>query len=302
MAKHLLTDVGSWQRLPAGLRRRARQWWRWGHGVDAAAIEPIADEFAAGCRELRDVVDSARRERWQLALAQFGFLQEAADLAATTGRADRSDVRVLSVDRQHAWLERLRAQVSATFERNVQALPDEVSADDGRCQALLDWARSLSPAARVADLGCGSGRFLHVLEQRFPDLNLIGVDVAAQPLSLVKYGIERIAGGLLNLPLADHALDAVYAIESLEHALRPRRALMEMLRVLRPGGRLCIIDKNRAWQARSEHEAWERWFDLQEMVDWLSPHADVACAELLPSDGRDVPAGLFCFWSAIKRG
>ena len=46
------------------------------------------------------------------------------------------------------------------------------------------------------------------------------------------------------LPFENESFDAAYATESLEHAVDIERAVAEICRVVKPGGRIVIIDKN----------------------------------------------------------
>ena len=62
------------------------------------------------------------------------------------------------------------------------------------------------------------------------------------------------------LPFPDSAFDAAYATESLEHAVEIEKAVHEMCRVVKPGGRIVIIDKNAEHWGKLETPAWEKWF------------------------------------------
>lgn len=107
-------------------------------------------------------------------------------------------------------------------------------------------------AARVLDIGCGSGEFATALAPKIPKLEYVGLDVstaavrAAQRLSRPGTFIAADAERLL---FADGAFDAVISLYALEHFVDPRRTLEEMARVVRPGGVIALlsISYDRPW-------------------------------------------------------
>ncbi len=166
-----------------------------------------------------------------------------------------------------------QAQVAASFAGTRNDLPSEVHAEDGRWRALKHEAALLPPGARVAEIGCGSGRFLARLAAFRPDLRLVGVDPTRSFLATLPWGVERAQGTLERIPLATGVCDLVVAIESLEHSLWPERAVAELGRVTRARGTLLIIDKQRRCQPLSDYEPWERWFSAGDLAEWLAPWA-----------------------------
>lgn len=105
------------------------------------------------------------------------------------------------------------------------------------------------PTAGVGlDLGCGLG--LQTAEMRRRGYDVIGLDPS---VGLLAVGQQRlgpspvISGSALELPFADESLDFVYAIGVLHHLPGregQRTALQEIVRVLRPGGRLLVHESN----------------------------------------------------------
>ena len=63
-------------------------------------------------------------------------------------------------------------------------------------------------------------------------------------LRFVPEGIHTRAGSMTELPFEDGFFDGAYATESLEHAVEIEKAVSEICRVVKPGGRIAIIDKN----------------------------------------------------------
>ena len=120
-------------------------------------------------------------------------------------------------------------------------------------------------AGRVADIGSGKGRFARLVKERWPSASVVAVDLAEAMLVHVPGGIHRIAASMTVLPMASGSCDAAYATESLEHAVDIPMAVAELARIVKPGGRIAIIDKNLDAWGRLETPAWERWFDRKEL-------------------------------------
>jgi ubiquinone/menaquinone biosynthesis C-methylase UbiE len=101
---------------------------------------------------------------------------------------------------------------------------------------------ALGPGWRVLEAGCGGGRLLLPLIRSRPDLSLTGVDFSKTALQ----GLARQCPGLLvradlaALPFGDQSFDAVLCRHVLEHLDTEGRqdSASEMLRVVRPGGRI----------------------------------------------------------------
>ena len=138
------------------------------------------------------------------------------------------------------------------------------------------WARALGllmPALDVADLGCGEG-YLTIEAARWAR-RVIAIDRSADVLArgralAARRKVTNITwkrGLLTRLPLADASVDLALLSQALHHAEDPAVVLAEAARVLRPGGRVLILD------LREHHETWvrdklgDRWlgFDDRQM-------------------------------------
>jgi len=194
-----------------------------------------------------------------------------------------------------------QAQVQSSFARHEAELPRSIEASDGRYVAVRHWLGDMADDARVLDAGCGSGRFITRLSSESPRLHLIGVDGSRQALDRLPKEVERREGDLLRLPIADGECDAAYMVEALEHALLPRRAIDEMCRSVRPGGRILVIDKCHSRQGLSLYEPWERWFTADEVHAWLATHCDEVSVAPVAHGRHQQPNGLFLCWTARKR-
>lgn len=153
---------------------------------------------------------------------------------------------------------------------------------------------------RVADIGCGKGRFARLVAERNPGASVIAIDLAEAMLAHVPSGIERAAGSMTALPLATGSCDGAYATESLEHAVDIVRAIEEMCRIVKPGGRIVIIDKNKDAWGRLETPAWERWFGRKELERMLARHCREVSSRPISYWEDVAPDGLFLAWLAMK--
>jgi ubiquinone/menaquinone biosynthesis C-methylase UbiE len=153
---------------------------------------------------------------------------------------------------------------------------------------------------RVADIGCGKGRFARIAKERNPGASVVALDLAEAMLKPIPAEIERVAASMTALPLATGAFDGAYATESLEHAVDIPVAVAELARIVKPGGRIVIIDKNAEAWGRLKTPEWEQWFGRKELEKLLARHCREVSSRPL-SYWEDVePDGLFLAWLAVK--
>jgi len=200
--------------------------------------------------------------------------------------------------------------LSDELRREIRQSFDEASRDEEHFPSTIDprilhvqvLLRFFAPVAnhRLLDAGCGKGRYARVLLEQNPDARLTGLDISEQMLRSVPPGIGRISAIMTDLPFADASFDGVYATESLEHAVDIERAISEMCRILRPGGKLAIIDKNAEHWGKLKTPAWERWFGRRELEKLLARHCRTVRSEPISYWEDVAPDGLFLAWFAEK--
>lgn len=107
----------------------------------------------------------------------------------------------------------------------------------------------LSPSDRVVDVGCGAGLDVDLLAEKLePDAGVIGIDrsafLIAQALEATtkQPNVRLLVGNALTHPFADSSVDACRADRLLEHLESPDKALEEMKRVTKPGGRIGVSE------------------------------------------------------------
>lgn len=152
----------------------------------------------------------------------------------------------------------------------------------------------------VLDAGCGKGRFARVLSDRNPNARIVGMDLALAMLRHVQPPLLPCCATLTGYPFRDASFDCVYATESLEHAVDIETAVAELCRVLKPGGKLVIIDKNIDHWGRFKTPAWERWFGQEELEAMLRKHCRQVSSEFISYWEDVAPDGLFIGWRAVK--
>lgn len=150
------------------------------------------------------------------------------------------------------------------------------------------------------DAGCGKGRFARVLMDQNPSTKIVALDLALAMLAHAQPPLAPVCGTLTQYPFRDNSFDFVYATESLEHAVDIDAAVAELTRVLKPGGKLVIIDKNAEHWGRFKTPAWEQWFERKQMEGLLARHCREVSSDFI-SYWEDVePDGLFLAWQATK--
>src|SRR5579864_3695523 len=109
------------------------------------------------------------------------------------------------------------------------------------------WLGDRQP--RILDVGCGTGVFAARIRQSLPNAQVWGVDLVSGMLSKGAERWRRHSGHIIpvqgdseRLPFATSAFDVVTCANSFHHYPHQDRAIAEMHRVLRPGGRLMLID------------------------------------------------------------
>ena len=115
-------------------------------------------------------------------------------------------------------------------------------------KSIAEALLQLLPPMVVADLGAGEGAFSLLLAQRAQQV--IAIDNSDRMVELgsalaKKTGVTTLEyrkGDLEAVPIADGSVDLALFSQSLHHALHPARAVGEAWRILRPGGRIAILD------------------------------------------------------------
>lgn len=109
------------------------------------------------------------------------------------------------------------------------------------------------PSDKLLDAGCGWGRSIIGLKRKFPTLDVTGVDVVEELLELGKNITKKININNVNwkketvvhLSFDDNYFTNIVSTRVLHYIVEPQNAINELLRVLKPGGRMIIMVPNK---------------------------------------------------------
>jgi ubiquinone/menaquinone biosynthesis C-methylase UbiE len=159
-------------------------------------------------------------------------------------------------------------------------------------RVVLPWAlQGNELRGDVLEIGCGSGAMAAEVLRRFPDVRLTATDydqsmveAAQRRLAVFNSRVEVRQADATSLPFPEASFDAALSFIMLHHVVDWERALVELVRVLRPGGVLIGYDllADRAGHRRHGHDHEIRMMRRAELVQKLD---DL-------TDGANVRAGL----------
>ena len=113
--------------------------------------------------------------------------------------------------------------------------------------------------AQILDFGCGTGGVTHFIAENFRDSEVVGIDIVEDSIRFAEKKFPKQATPNLTftsyqsdrLPFPNHSFDFVIAKEVFIHIFDKEEALKEIIRVLKPGGQLIIVD----WLSRVESDS-----------------------------------------------
>jgi ubiquinone/menaquinone biosynthesis C-methylase UbiE len=158
------------------------------------------------------------------------------------------------------------------YDQNLPFTFRVFGADEVRIRNALIDGLNLSPNSRVLETGCGTGRDSELIARRLgPEGRLYLQDLSP---AMLRKAVERLAGSWVpvefalanacHLPFPDRAFDAVYHTGGLNTFSDAGRALREMTRVTRPGGKIVVGDESMA--------PWLRETEFGQVLMHTNPH------------------------------
>ncbi|MGE7368197.1 ArsR/SmtB family transcription factor [Neorhizobium sp. NPDC001467] len=167
-----------------------------------------------------------------------------------------------------------------------------------------------NPVDALLDLGTGTGLMLRVLEKTYR--HAVGIDASRDMLAVARANLDKAGivkasvrhGDILNLPLEGQDFDLVTVHQVLHFLDQPELAIAEAARVLRPGGRLLIVDlaPHSLEYLRDAHAHVRLGFSHQAVAEWLNKAGlDVEQTIDLDADDRSEAALTATVWLARDR-
>jgi ubiquinone/menaquinone biosynthesis C-methylase UbiE len=235
-------------------------------------------------RHLKLLSESGLIERYQEgAWAWFRLRREGAASGLVRKIIDEASGADAVMTRDQARLGQVRLaraeKAQAYFSRNAASWDDlrKLHVSEAEVERALKTLVGDGPINAFLDLGTGTGRLLQLFEGTYRQAT--GVDASREMLAVARANLERSGitkatirlGDIFNLPLDGGQYDLVSIHQVLHYLENPDLAIDEAARMLRPGGRLVIVDfaPHGLDVLRGEHHHARLGFSHAQMASWL---------------------------------
>lgn len=156
------------------------------------------------------------------------------------------------------FLDAVSLKMKSEFDEQADSFESVVKKEDGR---YINLKKEIQDGYKICDVGCGKGRFAKSLKEDFKELNITCVDLSTKVMEYIDVDVEKKQGSLTCIPEETGIFDVAYTIEALEHTIIPENALEELYRIVKPGGKIIVIDKTKSTQQKMLIDEWEQYFD-----------------------------------------
>ncbi len=227
--------------------------------------------------------------------------------------SDSNDPVLLRDGERLAAVKRARSdRAQAYFSRNASEWDElrRLLVSDAAVEEAVLRLVGPNPVDALLDLGTGTGLMLQVLKESYR--HAVGIDASRDMLSVARANLDKAGivkasvrhGDILNLPLEGQDFDLVIIHQVLHFLDQPELAIGEAARVLRPGGRLLIVDlaPHELEYLRNEHAHVRLGFSHQSVAEWLNKAGlDVEEVLDLAADRKNEAALTATVWLARDR-
>ncbi|WP_127588502.1 MerR family transcriptional regulator [Paenibacillus koleovorans] len=270
-------------------------------GVDASRVEPFLAYL--------NVQRSLTYRRWVEMKGLLVHLDELIEQAADAGGLRLEQLFELARkskairEARSGWADRWRFdERAADFDETVRRAEgvQQLAPAHAYDRLLEETAAAVNPVAgeRGLDLGTGTGNL--AVKLMAAGVRMAGVDQSAEMLKVCKAkhpGLDTKLGNLMAVPFFDGEFDLVVSSFALRHLTVEQLplALEEIARVLKPGGRVALLDamledteQRNGWLERNgdgERAQGEGTFPVRkQLLDWFRSHGFVAYAQRLEGE------------------
>lgn len=265
-------------------------------------------------RHLKLLMEAGLIQRHQEGSWAYFHLSDDAFLRALVAqlvKQVRTDDQIVERDRQRLIrIKEERKAVAADYFRRNAASWDEIRTlhvPDAAVEKALKKLVGNAPFQTMLDLGTGTGRLLELLAPQF--VRGIGVDMSREMLAIARANFDRAnltnvqvrQGDIYAPPVDRESFDLITVHQVLHYLDDPARAIAEAARLLRPGGRLVVVDfaPHDLEFLRDKHAHVRFGFSDQQMTGWMTEAGlEPEASEAFGPKSRDEESLTVKLWSA----
>lgn len=142
--------------------------------------------------------------------------------------------------------DRLKSYIHGYSDEETKRLNDQATS----ISELLHWDSAWPEGSTVLEAACGVGAQTCIISQKNPNSRFVSIDLSEKSLmtasqvtnSLNITNVDFRHADVFDLPFENNSFDHVFVCFLLEHLSEPERALIELKRVLKPGGTITVIE------------------------------------------------------------
>jgi len=131
-------------------------------------------------------------------------------------------------------------------EREALRLSEQAEA----LEKLLHHDTVFPPGAKILEAGCGIGAQTVILAKNNPAAEITSIDISQESLEKARENVEEkgiknvrfLQADVFSLPFEENSFDHIFVCFVLEHLQNPEEALKSLKKVLRPGGKITVIE------------------------------------------------------------